>query len=229
MQPSEAQRILQEFDEDPRVRTLDQYRPPFSILRVLNVERDELVHSNLIAALLDPDQSTAADEAIPALLRRVIDALKEQERNGEADEFRLLLEDHLTDIRVHRERAFIDIIIEVGRDPGAVVGIENKIDALERKDQISDYQRELQRLYPRRAATMVFLTPDGRPPDTGDEKHPVPCVALGYRDVVGVADAAAAGDSEEFAGIRAFTRHVKEEIMQHVSISDQAHAIWQDH
>lgn len=227
---------LEKFDGDPRIQKLDSYVPPFSILRILRYHRNEWVHSELIAALLRPSENRGALDSLRVLLTSITCALEAIDRKNEASRLQSLCENlsprpqrGSPEVLVHRERAFVDIVIELGDYRGAAIGIENKVDASEREKQLSDYQSELQKLYPQRTAVMVFLTPDGRPAKTSSETHRVPSVSLGYEAVLGAVEAAATNHPEASAGLEEFARHVREDIMKDVTIRRKSREIWMDH
>ena len=106
---------------------------------------------------------------------------------------RSLLEEHFAErlgtisqapwyrLTVRRELFFVDIVIEITSADGAVViGIENKINAVEGMGQIARYQEALRRAYLEGIAVVGFLTPTGREPITADDESPMPAVAFGY-------------------------------------------------
>jgi hypothetical protein len=65
-------------------------------------------------------------------------------------------------IRKHRRR--MDLLVKAG----ALLAIENKVDSLEQKDQVKDYLEHLRHCAPDPStqSTLIYLTPDGRPPDS---------------------------------------------------------------
>lgn len=85
---------------------------------------------------------------------------------------------------VYRERYNIDILIDCLPD-GPVIGIEAKIWAGERDQQLADYQDVLRKNYARgRPKLLVFLTLDARAPGTAAIDHEVPIVSVSWPEVV---------------------------------------------
>lgn len=66
----------------------------------------------------------------------------------------------------------------------AVIGIENKLDSPEQRQQICDYQAALSSVFPRAHRLIVYLTPDGREPKTVNRRSDSGCVTASYRTAV---------------------------------------------
>ncbi|OIO09660.1 MAG: hypothetical protein AUJ52_06045 [Elusimicrobia bacterium CG1_02_63_36] len=81
----------------------------------------------------------------------------------------------------------IDIVIELRGalgDPLCVLGIENKLDAPEQKDQLEAYQTVLTKAYPSSCRKAVlYLTPDGREAKTASGEKHCPCIPISYETV----------------------------------------------
>jgi hypothetical protein len=92
-----------------------------------------------------------------------------------------------------------------------VIGIENKIDAGEREEQLGRYQDVLERAFPTQTSVMIFLTPTGREPTTAISHHRVPAVSAGYALIV-----EAIGETLREAEPRSRDQHVLREIMAHL-------------
>ena len=153
--------------------------PRFNIFRVLPVERREtLLHSPLLANLLDP---TASHGQGCLFLRTFFDVAYANARLIrpvgllEPDEWSVRTE-------VYIGNGTIDLLIESPKQRYALV-IENKIDAFEQHAQLSRYHRWLrERRGDFTTRQLVFLTPTGR----ASELNPrVPCALLSYqRDIL---------------------------------------------
>ncbi len=68
----------------------------------------------------------------------------------------------------------------------AVVGIENKLGSREQPSQIADYQAALSEVFPEANRLIIYLTPDGRAPETSDKHSTCPCVSTSYGTMVGI-------------------------------------------
>jgi len=70
-----------------------------------------------------------------------------------------------------------------------VVGIENKLEAMEQEEQVSHYQNEIANKYVGIPKIVVFLSPDGRAAQTGSVHLKCPFVSCSYSSVVKMCDA----------------------------------------
>jgi hypothetical protein len=162
--PTDAE-ALRSLRSDQRLEKLNRHIPSLALIRTLGVARDEVAHSRLLAMLLDPQRHRGAEIMLRVLLRGILS--RNQFTNSIGERIRIILEDSWTEVTVHREFLHIDVVVCISCERGAaVIGIENKIDAGERPQQLRRYQEKLQRAYPDVAAVMVFLTPTGREPTT---------------------------------------------------------------
>jgi hypothetical protein len=127
-------------------------------LGVLGKQRDELVHSRMIAWLLDP----CRPHGLGSRLLKAIAAEVSGEEVRDLERARVRCE-----VPVGEGR--IDILVT--REPDFHLLIENKVDADEASDQCRYYREHAE--YP--GARFVFLTPDGR--RASDEAF----VCLSYR------------------------------------------------
>lgn len=171
---------------------------PSDMLSVLGRQRDELVHSRLLAWLLVPNHRHGLGRSV---LTGFLDALWPGEglmRSGPVTaELEVPAAGVDEDGRLREARA--DIVL---RGDGITVVIENKLDAGEQPDQC-------ERLYWAFAGgagevRYVFLTPSGRSPTTAPSQATSDAwEALGYRDVRAVVEAAIAGARPSSAAGRA--------------------------
>lgn len=146
----------------------------FNLFDVLGVSRTEIRHSNMLAWLLDPNESHATGGL---LLRLVISLVGDEEIPSDAER----------SFTVYREDEHIDMLL-VSHTLKRVIAIENKIGAKEgvrctrtynnEESQLSTYENILEKLYPDYAKTLIFLTPDGELPSREV------WVPLSYRQIV---------------------------------------------
>lgn len=150
---AELERMLDEAKSKPAEPDL---------LGIVGVERNESVHSNFLAWLLDPAANhglgdyflkqflratTAQSDAVPAAI-------------ADAD---------WAQTSVHREwyalvdgsRGYLDILVS-NRSARILCAIENKVFAPESVGQLSRYRKALENDYPGFDRHFVFLSPDGR-------------------------------------------------------------------
>jgi hypothetical protein len=129
----------------------------FNVFEAAAISRREVYHSAFLAALLDPSGSHGQGTLF---LRSFLSCL-----HIEATENALKCATVHTEYPIDDGRR-LDILVEL---PGeALVAIENKIDAGEQQDQLSDYRRWLVKEGKQLQSYLIFLTPDGRPPFSGN-------------------------------------------------------------
>lgn len=172
---AECQRLLRCIPKD------DPIRRSSDLLSPLGSGIDEVRHTQAIAYLFDPLKShgfrSAILEQFIRTLRRSIDS-----RHQEIDEVLRLVRSandlvKVTPERRHRlagararEVAIIDIWIEIHASTATgLIVIENKISARESERQLEDYEtvaRNWCRRYHNCSALLVYLTADGRNPES---------------------------------------------------------------
>lgn len=141
---------------------------PISLFRTMDYGRLETAHTRALAWLLDPRKEHGfGDKLLATLLARIEDiALPIEIQNVESERL-------IDGPRVFETTGRIDILAEgswIGkggkRIPWVLV-IEAKIDAEEGEEQLSWYEDWLDAAAGNRQVLRVFLTPDGREPETG--------------------------------------------------------------
>ncbi len=226
------QQALKGLEGDDLLSRLDRYVPPFDLVGALGVGRDEIAHSNLLAALLDPRRHRGAETALRLLMRGV---LRLRDLDSDIREhLKTVLDETWGRVEVRREFEYIDVVVRI-TSPNAVmiVGIENKIDAGEGEEQLGRYQDVLRRAYPRDAALMLFLTPSGRDPATAIPRHPVPVVPIGYGLVTSAVEEALrqaeSGGRDEHA-LSEVVAHLKENILsEDTEVRALVRDLWRSH
>lgn len=212
--------------DDPRFGGLISKERPFNLFRVLGIERSELVHSDLLAALL---QQGSRNRFAPRFLRALLEtvaataAAHEQE-----DRLREIAAGPISTVEVHREWWCVDLVIDL-REQSVAIGIENKIGAGEQYLQIARYQKSL--ATHRQKAFILFLTPDGRDPDTADEHSPVPCIPVSWRVVVEALRKTMASLEErrDQATLEQIADHLEEDVIDDAKTREAAREIWKNH
>ncbi len=166
---------LQELSDD------DPLRCPISLFRTMDSGRLEVAHTRTLAWLLDPKKNEEhgfGDVLLSALLGRLADR----------DHF-----DRLQVERVESEypiegsagKGRLDVLAEgewasMGERVRWTLIIEAKVDSGEGEGQLDKYDEWLRSHAADREMHRVFLTPDGRAPDSGDEEW----VSLSFLELV---------------------------------------------
>ncbi len=217
---------------------LEDFVPPLSLFCALGVERDELRHSDLLAALLRPRVHRHAEPFLRLFLKEIADGLR-RHALGAATLLRrceAASSGPILSIKVDRELDRIDLVLVVNTGDGPLVfGIENKIDAAEGPQQVARYQRALQLAYPGCSSAVLFLTPSGRLSTTADDTAPVPYVPLGYgclERVVASLLADVPGTTAEHRVLTEFLDHLRGSIMATKTdhkVEERVRAIWREH
>lgn len=164
------------------IQCLDKLRPytdRINIFYVLKIARTEIRHSNMLAWLLDPNESHGLGSSF--LWAFITDLSKKHSYEFVAEDFDAiippqatieLLSSDLSISQVFREWNRIDILVKLPND--YVIAIENKVDASEGKrggkSQLEGYSDVLKKNnYGSTKTIKVYLTPDGDKPSNGND------------------------------------------------------------
>ncbi len=153
---------LKELSDD------DPLRCPISLFRTMDYGRLETAHTRTLAWLLDPQGEHGFGKTLlAALLRRL--------PGGDcADPLRVNRVECEYPIDGSGDKGRLDVLVEGAWKDGErgdwVLVIEAKVDAWEGEDQLLKYEAWLRSNAAGREVFRVFLTPDGREPETGDEE-----------------------------------------------------------
>ena len=222
------QAAIEALASDPQLDRLDSYVPPLRLVSALGLASNELAHSRLLAKLLNPRTHQNAKRLLREIFSRIV-------TNDVGEDARVspllekLLASPWTRISVRTEYRHIDVFLEI--QTGAVdfaIGIENKIWADERADQVGDYQDKLQRSFPRHSQIMLFMTPTGAAPKTAKDSHSTPYTWFGYRLIYDAIKALPSGCADEHA-LQDFAEHLKENIMGEPTIKNPILELWRKH
>ena len=146
---------------DVKQRRLDKRQATgFNVFAL--IEPDENKLSDIIASLLDPKSNHGQGDLF---LRLLFKELSIESFIGATNEAPVQREAPTHGILKYRRR--IDVFVEAG----ALLAIENKVDALEQLDQVKDYLDHLRYCtrHNRKQTTLIYLTPNGRRPETLDD------------------------------------------------------------
>ena len=221
---------LVRLQDDPLLLELDLLKPGFSILRAIGQGRDELTHSRMLAALFDSSGHGEGAKLARGFLHEVARAMAPDHADL-ALQVTQAAGEEIFQVTPFREYRHIDCVLRISAGPvDLAVGIENKVDAQERDEQLSDYQEVLPAAFPNHRCLIVFLSPTGRAPGTHDPKcYSCPVVSMGY-DAVASVIRAQVGDTDGVdSGIRNYLLHVEEEIVGTKEQKNKVRELWITH
>lgn len=137
------------------------------------IEPDENKLSDVLAGLLDPKGGHGQGDLFLRLLFKQLGLGSDARLTKDATVQR---EAPTHGILKYRRR--IDVLVEAG----ALVAIENKLDSLEQRDQVKDYLDHLRRCThgSRKQSVLIYLTPDGRRPESLGRARSEEAEAGGY-------------------------------------------------
>jgi len=156
------------------------YSANFDLFKVMGVRSKELVHSNILAALLKPTYPHGLNHSFLNTFTQGIAKLAPL--NGKALALSVLVSVTDQNVRVFRELENIDLVIEYPSSK-LVIAIENKIWAKEQNLQISRYQEILSTRYPEHKIALIYLTTNGRRPETLNLESSVPVYCMSYAQI----------------------------------------------
>ncbi len=141
--------------DNPELEELSAKLATFNAFRTLRIENAEIRHSNVLAWLLNPDESHGLADIV---LRRVFSnmCLESDTNIEEISAAQVELMD-FADIEVRREWKNIDLLI-IDRNNELVILIENKIYSSESTGQLFRYLKEVKKEFPSFVIVPVFLT-----------------------------------------------------------------------
>ena len=150
----ELREFYDDLLKDPDFDRLDLELKNPNIFQILRISNNEIRHSNFLSWLLDPNQSHKLGDVF---LKRFLREIFSSNKFSEIDQVDVEGMD-LSKVDIRREWENIDILIEL---EDVVVCIENKVLAKEHSNQLTKYKDIIQRNFPDKYKTFVFLTPDG--------------------------------------------------------------------
>lgn len=146
----------------------------------MGVRSKELIHSNILAALLNPSYAHGLNYSF--LNSFTLGIVNLPIECGVPLPLSTLVSSTDQNVRVYRELENIDLVIEYPASK-LVIAIENKIWAKEQPKQLARYQEILITRYPNHQLALVYLTPDGRRPTTQNRHSDVPVYCMSYGEV----------------------------------------------
>ena len=161
----------------------------FNFFSFLNMERDEVKHSAIIAELLNPNGSHSQGKLFLKLfleqLESIIDVSNEHT-------FIVRTEEYVPEYAPkEQEKGFLDIVIE---SDDAYIVIENKIDTVDAEGQLQKYCKYMEEEIKKDKKVLLYLTPEGKKPNNFNVcgKGPIhqlgkfrfPLMRLSYKDFI---------------------------------------------
>jgi hypothetical protein len=143
----------------------------FNIFEILGLASNELIHSKLIATLLDPNGCHGKQDVF---LKYFLDVIGEH--NFESKDASIEVEKSIGPIDpAYENGGRIDIVIN-GSKPNPKIFIENKIYAIDQKNQLVRYHNH------NTEAILVYLTLDGKEASNLNGKEKIEYKKISYRD-----------------------------------------------
>ena len=147
---------------NPDFETLSARLSSFNIFNVLKIAEWEIRHSNVLAWLLDPQETHGlGDRFLRRFLSRLLLDRDDFHVPFSAVDLELM---PLENIEVLREERGIDVVVLCRGAVRWSLLIENKIRAGEAEGQLGRYRREVEELNPAAPVLPVYLTVDGDEP-----------------------------------------------------------------
>jgi len=156
------------------------YSVNFDIFKAMGVRSKELIHSNILAALLQPTYPHGLNHSFLNAFTQGI--VKLENINGKALPLSALISATDQNVRVFRELENIDLVVEYPSSK-LIIAIENKIWAKEQHLQIARYQEILSTRYPDHQIALIYLTTNGRRPETLNLESNVPVYCMSYAQI----------------------------------------------
>lgn len=175
----EEERYIERLLNDPGFKALDARIEKVSFLHVLDQHENEVIHSRVLAWLLNPEKPHGIGGTF---LRRLLGLAATKARDSnltyEGDAGRPLRPLEVEVVPCHDVRVLTEYCLSADRRLDVLatslagrwmLAIENKVNAGEGQNQTSDYFRQLQECLPStdyHARLHVYLSPTGRKPES---------------------------------------------------------------
>lgn len=171
--------LFQRLQHSQSFAALDSYSNVFDLFKAMDVRNKELIHSNILANLMNEHEPHGLGAEF---LNAFVSSLNDLECLGTPLASSMLSSTVGTKAKIYRELDHIDLLMEFP-SLSLVVAVENKIWAAEQPKQIERYQQVLRERYAGYTHALVYLTPNGKAPDTIDLTSSVPVYCMPYSSV----------------------------------------------
>ena len=210
---------------------LNAYSNRFDLFKIMRIKDKELIHSNILAVLLNPNETHGMGYTFLNLFTKELKKCVLSNSGNNVKEISLvnIISTINSKVVVYRELDYIDLVI-VFPEARVVIGIENKIWASERDKQIEDYQKAMESGYPDYHKALVFLTPTGRIPNTSNKQSEIPVYCMSYEVIAKIAKVSInnANQSAQFF-LDQFIYHVESYMTGSSEIQELCWQIFQKH
>ncbi len=143
--------------QSPGLRDIERSLAGFNIFRVMRFAHGELRHSNVLAWLLAPDESHGLGDRF---LRRWLMRVQHDGEVSPVLDVARIDAALFRSVHVQREWGHIDVLVRIQLDDDEewVVAVENKVHAVQGKEQLARYRTRLEASFPKAKRFLVFLT-----------------------------------------------------------------------
>ena len=169
--------VLEQFiNNNTELELLEDIVEDFNIFSALSIIHNEIRHSNMLAWLMDPNESHGlGDYFLAIFLKRM--ASKTTSFGIESLSVFDIDSWHFDSAEILREYKHIDILIR-SDEHKFICAIENKIRSREHSKQLQRYREAMQNEYPGYTKMFIYLTANGEFPS--DENY----VPISYAEVI---------------------------------------------
>ncbi len=158
---------------------LTEWTRHFNIFEILKISKAEIRHSNVLAWLLNPNETHGlSDNILRGFFQYYASSFSD-----DSDVFDILLTDYYS-FSVQREWQNIDILV-VSYDEEILLCIENKTDSGEHDNQLNRYRKRLENSFPNFKRLYIYLSPTGV-----ESSDPENWCSMSYQDVLDIIDEA---------------------------------------
>lgn len=175
-----AQETIESLFLSEEFSKINSYSANFDLFKMMKVRSKELVHSNILAVLLNPSYAHGLNYSFLNTFTQGVVNL--DLISGTPLSLSSLISATDQNVRVYRELENIDLVIEYPASK-VVIAIENKIWAKEQQNQVARYQDILLTRYPNHKLALVYLSPNGRKPTTLNNESTVPVYCMSYGQI----------------------------------------------
>ena len=144
--------------ECPDLRELERLLGQFNLFEVLRLTNNEIRHSNVLAWLLDPEETHGLRDLF---LRRWLMRVFHENESDAAPALDPVDIDSapFSEVRIFREWAHLDLLIEIQVSGETwAVAIENKVWSSQHSDQLATYRKRVKDAYPKARLAFILLS-----------------------------------------------------------------------
>jgi len=225
---------LETFVLDSNLERLEKELGKFNLFDVLNSTHNEILHSAVLRWLLDPQETHGlSDYFLKNFLKDALFSNKDHPHlrlstiDIDVSDFDNSLVQS-EEVFSNKRRGDISIINEESRGRKFYILIENKIFSGEGSQQTKDYVKETEKRYPDYERIYIYLSPDGRLPES--DKF----LRFSYSDLIKVIDNVLISKAGEMTNntefmLKQLKRNVEVNIMNESEIEELCRKIYEKH